>query len=310
MGFINGPVLTEVGQELHARAMAGATLRFTTIKLGDGRLNTSNIAWTRELVHTVASVNINSVRYSGAYAIVSGAFSNREIGSGFYWREIGLFAENPDAPNDRSQDILYCYQNAGDMAEYIAASNSELITKRISIATIVNDVPDIQVLLNGRTTADDVSFDNTQTDLRSGTVQKAIEEVVRMIQGFDPFTEQEIADLLKGKADLDETGKVKPEQLPEISSAKSYSAVLSASGWTAGSDDRFYQSVSIAGVKADTPIVLVDVDLSASDLDTKVSYLEAWATVSTNEVVQGAGTLKFFAWEQPSVNIPISVGVM
>jgi flavin-dependent dehydrogenase len=92
--------------------------------------------------------------------------------------------------------------------------------------------------------------------------------------------------------------------------AKSHSVTLTTSGWTIGSDERYYQTVAVDGVTADTAVVMVDVDLSTDDVDAKGAYLEAWAIPSANEVVQGDGTLTFYAWEIPTVNIPVNVGVM
>lgn len=113
-----------------------------------------------------------------------------------------------------------------------------------------------------------------------------------------------------GVASLGDDGKVPTDQLPEISSAKSSTVTLSANGWTKGDDERYYQTVNVADVTADAEIITVDVDLSTDDVDAKVAYLEAWAYPSANEVDQGDGTLTFYAWEQPTVNIPVNVGVM
>ena len=113
-----------------------------------------------------------------------------------------------------------------------------------------------------------------------------------------------------GVATLGSDGKVPNSQLPEISSVKSATVTLTASGWSEGSDERYYQTVSVAGVTADTPVITVDVDLSTTDADAKIAYLEAWSLPSANEVTQGNGTLTFYAWEIPTVNIPVNVGVM
>lgn len=308
MGFTSGPVFTNAGKELHARAMAGKTLKFTTMKLGDGSLGSTAIANLTALVHAVTSVNITTLRHSGDYAAVSGMFTNKDLSTGFYWREIGLFAADPDAPDDRSRDILYCYQNAGNTADYIAASSSELITKRINIAAIVSGAANVSATLSANTSADAVTFDNSKTDLEAEDVQAALEEIVEMVQKISGG--EVIADLLKGKADLGADGKVKVEQLPEISSAKTYTVTLSENGWREGDDGRFQQGVTIEGVKADSPIVLVDVDLSVDNLEVKKAILEAWATVSANEVEQYDGAMLFYALEQPTISIPVNVGVM
>ena len=92
------------------------------------------------------------------------------------------------------------------------------------------------------------------------------------------------------------------------SQAASYTATLTTSGW-AQSGSRYAQTVNVTGVTASTPVVLVDVALSGTDLDADAAALEAWGIVSANNVAQGAGTLTFYALSVPSINIPVNVGV-
>ena len=92
------------------------------------------------------------------------------------------------------------------------------------------------------------------------------------------------------------------------SEAASYTATLTTSGW-AQSGDRYAQTVNVTGVTASTPVVLVDVALSGTDIDADAAALEAWGIVSANNVAQGDGTLTFYALIVPSVNIPVNVGV-
>lgn len=84
---------------------------------------------------------------------------------------------------------------------------------------------------------------------------------------------------------------------------------LTTSGWTQGSDDRYYQTKSVSGITSSTPVVWVDCDLSTSDVNAKVEILTAWAGPSANEVKQGSGTLTFYSYEVPTINIPVNVGV-
>lgn len=87
-----------------------------------------------------------------------------------------------------------------------------------------------------------------------------------------------------------------------------YTITLTTGGWTQ-SGSRYYQTKSVTGVTASTPVVLVDVALTGSDLDADAAALEAWGVVSAQNVAQGAGTLTFYALSVPSVNIPVNVGV-
>ena len=149
-------------------------------------------------------------------------------------------------------------------------------------------------------------IDSTGTDLSKHTTNKSNPHGVTASQvGAIPTTAKGAA---SGVASLGANGKVPSEQLPENSSAKS--VTLTTSGWTLGTDERYYQTVSVSGVTASTPVIVVDVDLSTTDADAKVTFLEAWAGPSANEVTQGDGTLTFYSYDLPTVNIPVNVGVM
>ena len=95
-------------------------------------------------------------------------------------------------------------------------------------------------------------------------------------------------------------------KMDELSAQK---ITLTTSGWTQGSDDRYYQTKSVSGVASSTPVIWVDCDLSTSDVDAKIEILTAWAGPSANEVKQGSGTLTFYSYEVPTINIPVNVGV-
>ena len=54
--------------------------------------------------------------------------------NGFYFREIGFFTNDPD-----EGEIMFAYQNAGSLAEYIAAASSEVIEKTIGASFTFSD---------------------------------------------------------------------------------------------------------------------------------------------------------------------------
>ena len=93
------------------------------------------------------------------------------------------------------------------------------------------------------------------------------------------------------------------------SSSTTQTITLSTSGWTLGGN-RYYQEAAVSGISINTPVVLVDVSLTGTDLDADVLALEAWSLISANNVAQGSGTLTFYSYAVPSVNIPVNVGVV
>lgn len=139
------PKFTNAGRQLQTRVIAGDMLTFTTIKLGDGTMTTEPIAALTDLIHGIITLPVHEVRRNADYADVTGVFQNAGLSSGFYWREIGIFAADPDYPNDRSHDILYCYQNAAELAEYIPSASSAVIEKIIRVACVVGDAENITV---------------------------------------------------------------------------------------------------------------------------------------------------------------------
>lgn len=137
------PRFTDEGKALQAKAQAGTALKFTKMQLGDGELGSQAIAAMTGLVNPLITVGISGVKAGNNYATVKSNFSNSGLMTGFYWREIGVFAADPEKPNDRNSDILYCYANAGSLAEYIPAAGSEIIEKIISIPCIIGDAENV-----------------------------------------------------------------------------------------------------------------------------------------------------------------------
>lgn len=137
------PRFTNEGKALQAKAQAGTALKFTKMQLGDGELGSQAIAAMTGLVNPLITVGISDVKAGNNYATVKSNFSNSGLTTGFYWREIGVFAADPEKPNDRNSDILYCYANAGSLAEYIPAAGSAIVEKIISIPCIIGDAENV-----------------------------------------------------------------------------------------------------------------------------------------------------------------------
>ena len=145
--MFQAPKLTDAGKNLYYRNMAGEGIKFTTIQLGNGTIS-GPISTMTALVSAVVTIDAAVKNNAEQYADVSGHFSNAELEEGFYWREIGVFAADPDYPNDRSHDILYCYQNAYDTADFIPVASVETVEKNITVPIIVGDASTVSCTLS------------------------------------------------------------------------------------------------------------------------------------------------------------------
>lgn len=170
--------LTNAGQALQTKVLAGAQLTFTRIALGDGQLNDQPISLLTDMIHQTASVEVDTVRVMSASTCqVAGFFSNATISTGFQWRETGLFAQDPDAG-----EILYGYTNAGGAGDYIPTVQDTRIEKYIYCSIAVANATTV-----------DITIPSSDT--------------------FIPTTQKGQAG---GVATLDSSGKVPASQLPEM----------------------------------------------------------------------------------------------
>ena len=130
--------ITVQGLNVIAKLVAGSTLQFTRIAVGDGAMPSDKTPLTvTDLTNKLFDVDINSVTHNGnGSATVTGIFSNADRETGFFYRELGLYAKDPDT----QAEFLYCYGNAGADAEWISPSGaSSVIEKEVKIVTLIGN---------------------------------------------------------------------------------------------------------------------------------------------------------------------------
>ncbi|MEK4883683.1 phage tail protein [Bacillus sp. FSL W8-0223] len=147
MGAFGGLILTNRGRNLQVKAQTGVELHFTRIAIGDGDLGGSSILELNALKNERKSLEITKLKVlTGGQAVVGSVLNNQDITAGFYFREIGVFATDPDVG-----EILYCYANAGSTADYIPAGSdgsTDLIEKTIDIVTLVGNAANVTATIN------------------------------------------------------------------------------------------------------------------------------------------------------------------
>lgn len=130
--------ITVQGLTIIAKLVAGSTLEFTRIAVGDGAMPSDKTPLTvTDLSHRLFDVPINRVESDGNQeATVSGVFDNKGLETGFFYRELGLYAKDPNT----KEEVLYCYGNAAADAEWIPPSGaSSIIEKQVKIVTLVGN---------------------------------------------------------------------------------------------------------------------------------------------------------------------------
>lgn len=140
--FINNDITT-AGLIVLAKGVAGQKINYTKIVLGDGYLEEGQTPRTLTgVVSPKATVDITKLKINGDGTVaVGGIFANGDETEGFYYRELGLYAEDPDP---EVGEVLYCYGNCGDLAEWIPPSGgATIVEKTIDIVTAIGTATNV-----------------------------------------------------------------------------------------------------------------------------------------------------------------------
>lgn len=157
--FINNDITT-AGLIVLAKGVAGQKINYTKIVLGDGYLEEGQTPRTiTGVVSPKATVDITKLKINGDGTVaVGGIFTNGDETEGFYYRELGLYAEDPDP---EVGEVLYCYGNCGDLAEWIPPSGgATIVEKTIDIVTAIGTATNVTAYIPADAYATKEDYEN------------------------------------------------------------------------------------------------------------------------------------------------------
>lgn len=149
-------------------------LIFTRIALGDGTLTESeSIESLTALKHPMAQNTVQSINSRGNGEIdVVATISNASVTSGFYARELGVFAKVGDTGTEK----LFAYTNAGAQASYTPAGTS-LDEKLITVTFYIGNDVNVQINLNSQLYITQAALDahNSATNAHQDAFNKKLD---------------------------------------------------------------------------------------------------------------------------------------
>ena len=226
--------LTNAGQALQTKVLAGATLTFTRIALGDGQLNGQPIAPLTALISQKATVEVDFVRVvNTTTAQAAGFFSNKDISTGFWWRETGVFAQDPDVG-----EILYGYTNAGDAGDYIPTVADNRVEKYIYCSIAVASATTVDITIP----SSDTYIPMSQKGAAGG--------VATLDSGGKVPMEQLPAGQNSGLATLGTDGKLSDGQVPSAEKVSYTSPALSSVSNVAQALDALHEGLENGTITA------------------------------------------------------------
>ena len=144
MADFNGTILTEKGRNLLAKALTGTELQFTKVQLGDGIWDENiNPEQLTALVSPKLDLPIQELKKVGdGTARLRFVLTNTGLSEGFFIREIGIFANDPD-----EGEILYSVTYAGN-ADFIPADGVTKIEDVTDIYTVVSNAQNVTAVIS------------------------------------------------------------------------------------------------------------------------------------------------------------------
>ena len=157
--FINNDITT-AGLVVLAKGVAGEQINYTRIVLGDGYIPEGQTPRSlTDVVSPKASIDITKLKINGDGTVaVGGIFTNDQLNDGFFYRELGLYAEDPD-PN--VGEVLYCYGNCGDLAEWVPPTGgATIVEKTIDIVTVISTATNVTAYIPADAYATKEDYEN------------------------------------------------------------------------------------------------------------------------------------------------------
>ena len=148
MAEFGGIELTNSGRNILAKALTGKPLKFTRACAGDGYLpEGADVRTMTDIVRPHRDMEIAKMDippFIGT-AEITVILNNKDMTAGFFLREVGLFAEDPDT----GEELLYGYCNAGDFADYIPGyGGADTVYYHLNITAVVDQAQNVTAVFS------------------------------------------------------------------------------------------------------------------------------------------------------------------
>jgi hypothetical protein len=193
MANFGGTILTQKGINLITKALTGATIEFTRIQFGDGVWDESiNPEQLTALVSPKLSLPIQGLEIVGdGTARLRFVLTNIGLAEGFFTREIGIFANDPD-----EGEILYAVAYA-ENADFIPADGGATKIESITdVYTVVSNAQNVTAVISDSVllaTLQDIEKHNTSSDAHQD-IRKLINDIASSNDTSISQLQQELSD--------------------------------------------------------------------------------------------------------------------
>lgn len=141
--FFNNPTPTDAGRALIIKALAGETITFSKLGLGNGVVP-ADVTPLTELVNPCVKFGLTSITTGVGGVSLSGSFDNSSIEEDFVATELGIYAIDPD-----DGEILYALARPyGEPTTIPAGANSGYGRINLNVVVAVGDAENVTAIIS------------------------------------------------------------------------------------------------------------------------------------------------------------------
>ena len=140
-----GLILTQKGRALQAKVEAGATLNFTKMKTGSGVIPAGQqLESLNDLVAPEQNLGIASTTTTeDGYCQISSVISNAGLETGYYAKELGIFATDPNLG-----EILYAITTDSAADYFPAEGGATVVSQEFSVFVAISNASTVTVQID------------------------------------------------------------------------------------------------------------------------------------------------------------------
>lgn len=167
MADFNGTILTNAGRDILTKALAGAKLTFSRIGIGDGVWDDgANPEQMVALKDEKKSLPIQELSVVGdGTTRLRFVLTNSGLTEGFFVREIGIFALDPDTQEEKLYAVAYA-----ENPDFIPSDGVTKVESVVDIYTVVSTAQSVTAVISDTVvlaTKDDIKQHNESTSSHS-----------------------------------------------------------------------------------------------------------------------------------------------
>lgn len=150
MGTFSNNAITDNGRILLSHVQMGAVFTPTKIIMGSGSLpagttvrNITDVITPEKMLEI-----IKKKRIEDGTVIIGGVYSNQDVTTGFYFRELALYAKAVYPDGQEVSEVLYSYGNAGNVADYMSEyAAGQPVEREIDLIVYIGNDADVDLTI-------------------------------------------------------------------------------------------------------------------------------------------------------------------